>query len=56
MRRIAPILIAILCASCAGIDVGSPEQRAARNRCEALRSYQPYRPSECASPTIYGVQ
>jgi len=38
-----------LLASCAtrGVPDAEAEQRAARNRCESMRSYRPYYPGEC---------
>lgn len=50
-----PIAITLLCAACANMDSGSAEDRAARNRCEALRSYQPFYPGECGE-TSGGAQ
>ena len=64
MKSIAIVLMtaAVLaaCSSLGIVDPG-PEQRAARNRCEAMRSYRPYYPNECGelsgtAPFGYGVQ
>jgi hypothetical protein len=63
MKILAIVLTTTLlsaCTSLASLDPG-PEQRAARNRCEAMRSYRPYYPNECgelnsAVPFGYGVQ
>jgi hypothetical protein len=41
------MLTTLLCAACANPGMGDQNDRAARNRCEALRSYQPYWPNEC---------
>jgi hypothetical protein len=48
------------CSSLGIVDPG-PEQRAARNRCEAMRSYRPYYPNECGElngpiPFGYGTE
>jgi hypothetical protein len=63
MKILATMLITTLLAACSNlgrVDTG-PEQRAARNRCEAMRSYRPYYPNECGElnntvPFGYGVQ
>ena len=49
MRSLAIVLLVGLLASCATTRVpdADAEQRAARNRCEAMRSYRPYYPGEC---------
>lgn len=63
MKRLAIVVVGALLAACSSfgsVDPG-PEQRAARNRCEAMRSYRPYYPNECgelndAVPFGYRVQ
>jgi len=49
MKSLAIVLLTTLLAGCSslGIVIPGPEQRAARNRCEAMRSYRPYYPNEC---------
>lgn len=49
MKSLTIVLAASLLASCANLGIvdPGPEQRAARNRCEALRSYLPYYPNQC---------
>jgi hypothetical protein len=49
MRSLAIVLMMGLLASCAspGVPTADAEQRAARNRCESMRSYRPYYPGEC---------
>jgi hypothetical protein len=49
MKTIAIVLATGLLAACSSFGAGSssPEERAARNRCEALRSYQPFYPNQC---------
>jgi hypothetical protein len=49
MRSLVIALITLLLAACAGSGfvIPGPEERAARNRCEAMRSYRPYYPNEC---------
>lgn len=53
MKWTVPIVISLLCAACSsmGGDAASAQARADRNRCEALRSYQPFYPGECAETT-----
>lgn len=49
MKPSAMLLMALVLAGCAGagMHIPGPEQRAARNQCEAMRSYRPYYPNEC---------
>ena len=59
MKYLALVLGAMVLAGCSTLgiyDLG-PEQRAARNRCEAMRSYRPYYPNECGelSYGTYGM-
>jgi hypothetical protein len=62
MRKLVILLVATALSSCSylGIVDPGPEQRAARNRCESMRSYRPYYPNECgelsgAGPYGYGA-
>jgi hypothetical protein len=48
------------CSSLGIVDPG-PEQRAARNLCEVMRSYRPYYPNQCGEqsggvPSTYYAQ
>ena len=63
MKSLAIVLATSLLASCANLGIvdPGPEQRAARNRCEAMRSYRPYYPNQCgelsgAAPFGYGYR
>jgi hypothetical protein len=63
MKSIAIVLMTTVLAGCSSLGIvdPGPEQRAARNRCEAMRSYRPYYPNECGElygpgPYGYGVQ
>lgn len=47
MRNLAIALAAAFLAGCAGMSDARPEQRSARNLCEAMRSFEPYIPDEC---------
>jgi hypothetical protein len=49
MRCLPIVFVMALLASCAtrGVPDAEAEQRAARNRCESMRSYRPYYPGEC---------
>lgn len=49
MKSLAPVLAVVMLAGCStlGIHDPGPEQRAARNLCESMRSYRPYYPNEC---------
>jgi len=53
MKWTVPIVISLLCAACSSMDgdAASAQARADRNRCEALRSYQPFYPGECTETT-----
>ena len=55
MKSLA-IMLATVLAGCSALGIydPGPEQRAARNRCEAMRSYRPYYPNQCGelSPEI----
>ena len=53
MKHLASAMIATLLAGCSGMGMQSTDtSQAARNRCEAMRSYQPYRANECAEPAL----
>ena len=63
MKSPAIVIVTTILAACSnlGIDVPGPEQRAARNLCEVMRSYRPYDPDECGEqsgrvPGAYGAQ
>ena len=49
MKSLAIVLLATTLSACsgAGIHDRGPEQRAARNLCEAMRSFRPYYPNQC---------
>jgi len=49
MNGLAIVLATTVLVGCStlGIHDPGPEQRAARNRCEAMRSYNPYYPNQC---------
>jgi hypothetical protein len=47
MKPSVLIAITLLCAGCANMNSPSAQDQAARNRCEALRSYEPYYPGGC---------
>lgn len=49
MKSLAVVLVTTVLVGCstAGIYDSGPDQRAARNRCEAMRSYNPYYPNQC---------
>lgn len=49
MKTIAIVLAVSALAGCSGLGIRDPgpEQRAARNLCESMRSYRPYYPNEC---------
>ena len=49
MKSTIAVILATILAACSsmGIDIPGPEQRAARNLCEVMRSYRPYYPNEC---------
>lgn len=57
MKNVSVILLGLLCAACSGMGTGmggmSGQQQSSRNLCEAMRSYQPYRPGDCPA---YGGQ
>lgn len=55
MKNASVILLSLLCAACSGMGMGgsAPQQQSTRNLCEAMRSYQPYRPGDCPG---YGMQ
>jgi hypothetical protein len=55
MKSASMILLSLLCAACSGMDTGgmSAQQQSSRNLCEAMRSYQPYRPGDCPG---YGMR
>jgi len=61
MKGFAILLVISLLGGCASLGIvdPGPEQRAARNRCEAMRSYRPYYPNECGElngPLPYGYR
>jgi hypothetical protein len=49
MKILVIAIVTTLLSACSslGIDIPGPEQRAARNLCEVMRSYRPYDPNEC---------
>ena len=49
MKNLAVVVVTIVLTGCStlGIHDSGPEQMAARNRCEAMRSYNPYYPNQC---------
>lgn len=55
MKNASVILLSLLCAACSGMGMGgsAPQQQSSRNLCEAMRSYQPYRPGDCPG---YGME
>lgn len=55
MKNASVIVLSLLCAACAGTGMDNPASReqSARNLCEAMRSYQPYRPGDCPG---YGMR
>ena len=62
MKNLVILLVATVLSACSylGVVDPGPEQRAARNRCESMRSYRPYYPNECgelsgAGPYGYGA-
>jgi len=63
MKSLAIVIATIMLSACSsqGFHVPGPEQRAARNLCEAMRSYRPYYPDECGEqsgriPPAYGAR
>lgn len=63
MKNLATVLLTTVLAGCSswGIRDPGPEQRAARNRCEAMRSYISYYPNQCGErssemPSRYHAQ
>jgi hypothetical protein len=63
MKNLAIMCVTIILAACSslGIHDPGPEQRAARNLCEVMRSFRPYYPNECGEqsggvPPTYGTQ
>jgi len=63
MKSLAIVIVTIMLPACSslGFDVPGPEQRAARNLCEAMRNYRPYDPNECGEqsggiPPAYGAR
>lgn len=55
MKNASVILLSLLCVACSGMNMGgqTAPQQSSRNLCEAMRSYQPYRPGDCPG---YGMQ
>lgn len=55
MKNASVILLSLLCAACSGMgtDGATARQQSSRNLCEAMRSYQPYRPGDCPG---YGMR
>ncbi|MFL6716607.1 MAG: hypothetical protein ACJ8G3_09630 [Burkholderiaceae bacterium] len=49
MKNASVILLSLLCVACSGMDMGAStaQEQSLRNLCEAMRSYQPYRPGDC---------
>jgi len=43
------VVATTMLSGCSSMGIADPgaEQRAARNRCESMRSYRPYYPNEC---------
>jgi hypothetical protein len=63
MKSFAIVLVTTVLVGCStlGIHDPGPEQRAARNLCEAMRSYNPYYPNQCGElsserPSRYRAQ
>ena len=63
MKNLLIVLVATVLSACSTPGIGDfgPEQRAARNQCESMRSYRPYYPNQCgelsgAVPYGYGAQ
>ena len=59
MKALALVLATTMLAACSSLGIldAGPEQRAARNRCESMRSYRPYYPNECGEmngPVLFG--
>jgi uncharacterized protein YceK len=54
MKRISVIIAVMLLAGCSSMDTNdaSAALRAQRNLCEAMRSWEPYRPNECSSENM----
>ena len=61
MNVVAMVLAMSVLAGCANLGIHDPwpQERAARNLCEAMRSYRPYYPNQCGEwsgivPVGYG--
>jgi hypothetical protein len=54
MKSFAIVLIVMLLAGCSGMgmDDMSASRRAARNLCESMRSWDPYRPNQCGEQSM----
>jgi len=55
MKTASVILLSLSCVACSGmrVDGATAQQQSSRNLCEAMRSYQPYRPGDCPG---YGMR
>jgi hypothetical protein len=53
MKCAAMVIMTMMLSSCSSLEsyIPGPEQRAARNLCESMRSYRPYYPNECGEQT-----
>jgi hypothetical protein len=63
MKNLAIVIATTVLAACSSLEIydPGPEQRAARNLCEVMRSYRPYYPNQCGEqsgglPQAYGAQ
>lgn len=59
MKFLVMVFVAAIFTGCAPLGIVDPgtQQRAARNLCEAMRSYRPYYPNQCgelSSASSYG--
>ncbi|MFS0757896.1 hypothetical protein ABC383_24835 [Noviherbaspirillum sp. 1P10PC] len=55
METASVILLSLSCVACSGMrtDGAAAQEQSSRNLCEAMRSYQPYRPGDCPG---YGMR
>ena len=55
MKHASVILLSMSCVACADLrmDGAAAQGQSSRNLCEAMRSYQPYRPGDCPG---YGMR
>jgi hypothetical protein len=63
MKSSSIVFVTVLLAGCSGMGMSdtTPEQRAARNLCEVMRSWEGYRWNQCGEhsggvPTTYGAR